>query len=505
MNDPCTYIIFGATGNLTKMKLLPALYHLEQAGSLPDGMTILGFGRRDWSDEQWRGYVAELLQGRTRDDIDQKVLGRLQQRLYFQKGDLNEPDSYQRLQQTLSNDKQLSTNKIFYLAVPPAKYSSISKNLAAVGLNNEEHGWCRLVIEKPFGYDSESAEALEECLHRHFDEKQIFRIDHYLGKGMVQNVLVFRFANLMMEPLWNRNYIDHVQITHSEALGIDGRAQYYDDTGALRDMLQSHLLQLLTLVAMEPPPNLDAESLRDEKVKVLKSIRSIPKSAVHAHAFRAQYGRGMVDNERVLGYLEEDGIPAHSTTETYAALKLYIDNWRWRNVPFYLRTGKRMKENSSVISIRFKHPPQQLFQQTQIDKLRPNWILLGIQPHECLRLEIQTKRPGLEMLAHTTQLDASYCNMADNQLGAYEGLLMDVVENDHSLFLRYDEVRWAWQVMDPVLKVWATERDYIHTYEAGSWGPAEDFRLFDREDHYWRTTLEDVGKLGRSGRPESCR
>jgi glucose-6-phosphate 1-dehydrogenase len=247
---------------------------------------------------------------------------------------------------------------------------------------------------------------------------------------------------------------------------------------------------------------MEAESLRDEKVKVLKSIRPIPRNAVHAHAFRAQYGRGSINNEAVAGYLEEQDIPANSTTETYASLKLYIDNWRWRNVPFYLRTGKRMAKGSSVISIRFKHPPQQLFQQTQIEQLRPNWILLGIQPQECLRMEMQTKQPGLELLTHTTQLDASYCNVTEFQLDAYEALLMDVVENDHSLFLRYDEVRWAWQVVDPILKVWSTERDYIHTYPAGSWGPMEDYRLFDREDHYWRNTLEEEGTLGHNGRPE---
>src|SRR5690606_15097400 len=245
-----------------------------------------------------------------------------------------------------------------------------------------------------------------------------------------------------------RNYIDHVQITHSEAKGIETRAEYYEQAGALRDMIQSHLLQMLTLVAMEPPASLDAESLRDEKVKVLRSIRPIPQSAVHAHAFRAQYTRGRLDGARVPGYLEEEGVPRDSTTETYAAVKLYIDNWRWRNVPFYLRTGKRMAANSSLIAIRFKHPPQQLFRETQIEELKPNWLLLGIQPDECLRAELQVKQPGLEMRTRTTRLDASYCESETQQLDAYEALLLDVISADRSLFLRYDEVSWAWRVVD---------------------------------------------------------
>jgi len=370
-------------------------------------------------------------------------------------------------------------------------FGPVSRSLGAVGLNRENGGWRRLVIEKPFGYDLESAESLNLRLSHDFQEKQIFRIDHYLGKGTVQNVLVFRFANLMLEPLWNRNYIDHVQITHSESLGVEGRAGYYDGAGALRDMLQSHLLQLLTLVAMEPPANLDAESLRDEKVKVLRSIRPIPQSAVHAHAFRAQYASGTVKGEKMDGYLDEEHVPDNSVTETYAALKLFIDNWRWRNVPFYLRTGKRMAKGNSMVSIRFKHPPQQLFRETQIEQLKPNWILLNLQPNECIRMEMQVKQTGLEMRAETTRLDASYCGINTGQLDAYEALLLDIIEGDHSLFLRYDEVSWAWKVVDPILKVWAVERDFIHTYASGSWGPPEADRLFVRQDHRWRNTMEE--------------
>jgi glucose-6-phosphate 1-dehydrogenase len=490
MLEPCTFVIFGSTGNLSKNKLLPALYHLDAVERLPEKMAVLGFGRRPWNTEGWRAEVEGILRSRVRGGIDEAVFKRFVDRLHYFRGDLADPASFQRLAETLATTPELPANVVFYLSIPPADYGPTARLLAQAELNREQAGWKRLVVEKPFGYDVESAQILDRALRRDFEEHQVFRIDHYLGKETVQNVLVFRFANLLLEPLWNRNYIDHVQITHAETRGIEERAGFYEGTGALRDMIQSHLLQLMTMVAMEPPPTLEAESLRDEKVKVLKSIRPILQSAVHAHAFRAQYAAGVVGGEKVSGYLEESDVPRSSTTETYAAVKLYVDNWRWRGVPFYLRTGKRMARSTSHISIRFRHPPQLLFRETQIEQLHPNWLLLGIQPEQCIKAEMQIKQPGLEMRTRTTQLDTGICGEGDYQLDAYEALLLDVIGGDRTLFLRYDEVDWAWRVVDPILKVWAVERDYIDTYPAGTWGPRGATRMFDRENHEWRNSLE---------------
>ncbi|MGZ8164329.1 MAG: glucose-6-phosphate dehydrogenase [Methylobacter sp.] len=485
--EPCTYVIFGATGNLSRIKLMPALYHLDVANQLPEGTRILAIGRRPWDQQKWLAEARDMIQAKG--DIDEKVFQRFTERLYYHQGDIEQEQCYTTLADLLNQNNKFPKNIAFYLSISPSDFGTVMEFLSKNSLFNEEYGWRRVIIEKPFGYDLDSAQALQKRISQYLTEDQIYRIDHYLGKGMVQNVLVFRFANVMLEPLWNRNYIDHIQITHSETIGIESRGEYYNSAGALRDMLQSHLLQLLTLMAMEPPVSMEAESLRDEKVKVLKSIRPIPKEAVHGHAFRAQYAKGTIDGEKVKSYLQEEHIPANSVTETYAAMKLYIDNWRWRGVPFYLRTGKRMAKAQSTISICFRHPPLQFFRDTQVQCMNPNWVLLGIQPEECIRIEMTVKEPGLEMNTRVSSLDASFRNHDEKAIDAYEDLLLDVLKGDRSLFLRFDEVEHAWRIVEPILQTWAIERDYIATYPAGSWGPEDSRRLFDKEAQSWRSSL----------------
>jgi len=474
------YVIFGATGNLATVKLLPALYQLHCRGYLAANVKILGCGRSAHEREGWREEVRKLLSATGPGNAS--LLDGFIERLDYLTGSLQDAQFYRALSTWVGTD-ECASNVIFYLAVSPEFYVPVTEGLAHAGMLAEDHGWRRMVIEKPFGHDLQSARDLQHELNNHLEEQQIYRIDHYVGKESVQNLLVLRFANLILEPLWNRYYIDHVQITHAETVGVDKRAGYYDRSGgATRDMIQSHLLQVLALLAMEPPVSLEAESLRDEKVKVLRSIHPVDKSQLASQTVRAQYA----------GYQQEADVAAGSHTETYAALKLYVDNWRWQGVPFYLRTGKRLKEWRSMVAVCFKEPPMQLFQgsaDSGAAAVRPNWLLIGIQPDDAVRMEISAKVPGLETHTRPISMDALVGNPGERKADAYEDLLLDVIQGDRLLFLRYDEVKVAWNIVDPLLRGWAEDEHPPLQYPAGSWGPKVADQIFGQSDRQWRQTL----------------
>ncbi|MGH9738058.1 MAG: glucose-6-phosphate dehydrogenase [Candidatus Acidiferrales bacterium] len=486
-SDPCAIVMFGASGDLAKRKLLPALYDLAVHSCLAPRFRLLGFARTELNDEAFQKESTEFLPG-TSGDTESARPDFLQHLHYFN-GNYDEPDSYQRLAKRLDEldrEAELGGNRLFYLATPPSVYPRIVEQLGRSGLAKPKGGnsWVRIIVEKPFGHDGASARALNAQLLTVFDESQIFRIDHYLGKETVQNLLVFRFGNGIFEPLWNRNYVDSVQITAAESLGVERRAAFYESAGALRDMVQSHVLQLTSLVAMETPANFDATAVRNEKIKVLQSIRPLDGEWVKKQVVRGQYGPGCVKGEDVPGYRQEPGVNPNSATETFVALKLSIDNWRWSGVPFYLRTGKRLAKSAAEIAIRFKRAPHMVFQGESVEA---NSLVLNIQPEEGISLSFGAKAPGTKLHISPVTMDFQYRRaFGAGSREAYATLINDCIRGDATLFDRADSVEAAWALMDPILDAWKTSKPQFPNYPAGSEGPAEAFDLVEADDRRWR-------------------
>jgi glucose-6-phosphate 1-dehydrogenase len=489
---PCAMVIFGATGDLTKRKLIPALYNLAADGLLPDEIAVVGVGRSPLAEDEFRQRMGEDLRHFATTDVDDAKVDWLLHRLRYVSGDLDDPETFQRLAQTLAKaDEELGTggNYLFYLAVPPGLFSQYIQSLGEAGLTREEEGrWRRVIIEKPFGHDLDSARKLNHEIREVLAEKQIFRIDHYLGKETVQNIMAFRFANGIFEPIWNRRYVDHVQITVAETVGVEGRGGYYEEAGALRDMVQNHMFQLLALTAMEPPVSFAADTVRDERVKVLSAIRQLSPEDVLRHVVRGQYGEGTVDGERVPAYRAEKLVDPHSATDTFVALELFVDNWRWADVPFYLRTGKHLPRRVTEIAIQFKRAPLMLFRDTPIERLNPNVLVIRIQPDEGISLRFEGKVPGPAMRLGTVRMHFEYADYFGAQPHTgYETLLYDCMLGDSTLFHRSDMVEAGWCVVTPILDVWkALPPRNFPNYAAGTWGPKEADELIQKDGRKWR-------------------
>lgn len=491
---PCSLVIFGASGDLTQRKLVPALWDIFQRGRLSDGFFILGCGRSKLSDEAFRDNLAAALKDEPQNETGPMV-DLFLKRCYYLAGGYDDNTFYRELAQRIEKLEaahQTGGNRIFYLSTPPSLFPVIVERLGASGLTAEEPDksrWVRVVVEKPFGHDLTSAMELDNQLYRVLDERQIYRIDHYLGKETVQNILMFRFANAVFEPVWNRRYVDHVQITVAETLGVEHRAGYFEQSGQLRDMFQNHMMQMLALVAMEPPTSFDADRVRDEKLKLLRSIRPFQLNELERWIIRGQYGPGYSDNVPVKGYREEKGVAADSKVETYVAARILLDNWRWQGVPFYLRSGKRLTRRTSEIAITFKGVPHSMFLGTLPEQIPPNTLVLNIQPEEGVALTIQAKQPGPAPDMTPLTLDFHYRDVFKEGLpDAYERLLMDCICGDQTLFIRHDEVEVAWSLLTPVLEAWAegSKDGKLYPYPAGSWGPFEAQRLLDRDNRAWR-------------------
>lgn len=497
---PCIMVIFGASGDLTMRKLIPALYNLFSGKLLPKEFAVVGFAKNVLTTEQFReqlsGDLCQFVSCETNSPGLQDWIDWISPRLHYFQGDFDDPLSYQSLKEKLNQiDRKQNTlgNCLYYLATPPSFFGKITRHLSKTKLTKQDkHTWKRVIIEKPFGRDFDSAQLLNKELRKYLDESQIFRIDHYLGKETVQNILIHRFANGIFEPIWNRRYVDHVQITVSEELGVEHRANYYEEAGALRDMISNHLLQLLTYVAMEPPSSFDAEAVRNEKGKVLQAIQPYSYEEVLTNTVRGQYGEGKLSNgQSVVAYRSEPNVAADSKTETFVALKLMIDNWRWADVPFYLRTGKRMHRRTSEIAIFFKHAPFTLFRGTALESLKNNVMVLRIQPNEGVSLSFGAKVPGTVLDIGTMTMDFAYADVIGDKKAAigYETLLYDCMHGDATLFLRSDNVEYAWRTLTTILDVWKTlpARDFPN-YTSGSWGPEESDKLLMQEGRKWRNS-----------------
>ena len=484
-----TLVIFGATGDLSRRKLLPAIYNLAHEGALPERFNLVGVSRRDLPDDEFREWARESIAEFSRRDADEEVLDGLLERLRYVGFSFDESEGYGKLKEVLEEldeEAGLPLNRAFYLSTAPEFFPVITTELKKAELNQHDDLDVRVIIEKPFGTDLESARELQDTVSDAFRERQVFRIDHYLGKETVQNLLAFRFANVMFEPVWNRNYIDHVQITASEDIGIGSRAGYYDQSGALRDLVQNHMLQLLTLLCMEPPTSFDAKQVRDEKVKVLKSITPPTAEQVPDITVRAQYTKGNVAGEEVPGYLDEEGVPDDSSTETYTALRLEVHNWRWAGVPIVLRTGKRLARKVTEIAVALKPVPHLALVSEGSVGVQPNQLVLTVQPNEGVTLTLGAKIPGTRMRIRPVNMEFLYGSAFMSQSPeAYERLLMDAMRGDATLFTRNDEALAQWEIIDPILKAWQGGDQPVATYEAGSAGPEEADALLG-EDRHWR-------------------
>jgi glucose-6-phosphate 1-dehydrogenase len=488
--QPCTIVIFGATGDLTHRKLIPALYNLAADGDLSPAVAIVGFARRDKSDDQFRSDLEKTTRKFSRQAVRDEIWKTFAQSIFYHQSEFGDEAGYKTLAERLDKtDKEYGTrgNRLFYFAAAPDQFEPILKYLKTAGLNETCKGsWARVIVEKPFGTDLASARELNRIVRHSFTEEQTYRIDHFLGKETAQNILVLRFANAIFAPLWNTHYIDHVQITAAETLGVGTRAGFYERAGALRDMVQNHLLQLLCLVAMEPPTDLSADSIRDEKVKVVRSLRRLSTAEIAVNVVRGQYMEGAIYGKPVVGYRQEQNVKLDSQTETFVALRLFIDNWRWADVPIYMRVGKRLPKSATEISIHFKKAPAVLFNRELSDQ---NVLVIRIQPDEGLSLRIHAKVPGTSFRIEPVKMDFHYgTSFGKPSPEAYERLLLDAMSGDATLFARRDEVEEAWAFIDPIEEGWQAKRNApeLFFYPAGSWGPKEADDLLARDGRAWR-------------------